>query len=179
MEDGGAAWPASVEEERAWRERHYTQDDTPLSPEARKAFVGLSWWPIDARWRVRGVTLQRHEARVAGKLPATGEDAVALDEVGAFSFTLAGAPVRLRAYQPAPGETDEDYILIPFRDATSGKETYGAGRYLDLELVDGDVYELDFNRAYHPYCAFDDAWACVLPPPENRLPFRVVAGERF
>lgn len=177
--DERVAWPVSVEEERAWRERHYTQDDTPLSPDARKAFPGLKWWPVDARWLVRGVKLARHPQRMPGKLPATGDDAVALDEVGAFTFELAGAQVRLIAYQPAPGETDEDYVLIPFRDETSGRETYGAGRYLDLELTTVGVYDLDFNRAYHPYCAFDDAWACVLPPPENRLPMRVEAGERL
>lgn len=173
-----APWVDAVEEERAWRERHYLADDTPLAPESRAAFRGLSWWPIDPRFRAEGVKLTRH-APTSGDLPATGEDAVRLVEVGTFAFELLGQPARLLAYEPAPGEADEAYILIPFRDATSGSETYGGGRYLDVEPNADDAYDLDFNRAYHPYCAFDDAWACVLPPPQNRLAQRVEAGERL
>lgn len=173
------AWRLDVERERAWREALYTGSETPLSPEARAAFRGLRWFAADPAFRVRGVPLQRHPAPLPGRLAATGPDAVELLEVGAFAFDLAGTPCRLLAYEPAPGESDEPYVLVPFRDATSGRETYGAGRYLDAEPVGGDAFDLDFNRAYHPYCAHDDAWACVLPPAENRLPVPVEAGERL
>lgn len=168
-----------VEAERAWREDLYRGAQTPLAPEARKAFSGLRWWPIDPRYRIEGVKLARHSAPIAGRLAATGPDAVALLEVGVLTFELAGAPCRLLAYEPAPGESDEAYILIPFADLTSGKGSYGAGRYLDVEPNAADVYTLDFNRAYHPYCVFDDAWSCALPPHENRLAVRVEAGERL
>jgi uncharacterized protein (DUF1684 family) len=74
-------------------------------------------------------------------------------------------------------------IFLPFRDETSGRETYGAGRYL-LDTVKGadlggtdETLVLDFNFAYNPSCAYDDSWACPLAPPANRLPFRVAAGE--
>lgn len=174
-----APWPAVVEEERRWREAHYAGEDTPLGHEARARFRGLRWYPVDARWRLEGVRLERHARPRPGRLGSTGDDAVELLEVGAFAFDLVGQRVRLLAYEPAPGEADEPYVLIPFRDATSGAETYGAGRYLDLEPSADDVYDLDFNRAYHPYCAHDDAWSCTLPPPENRLPVRVEAGERL
>lgn len=173
------AWPADVMEERAWRERHYTDADTPLSPESRARFPGLRWFPVDARFRVRGAKLARHAARRPGNLAATGVDAVVLEEVGVFTFRLLDQDCALTAYQPEPGQTDEDYLLMPFRDGTTGHETYGAGRYLDLELRDDDTYDLDFNRAYHPYCAFDDAWACIVPPPQNRIAVRVEAGERL
>jgi uncharacterized protein len=176
--DDEAAWRAEVESERAARDAHYRGEDTPLSPEARKTFRGLRWWPIEARWRVEA-RLARHPVPLPGRLGATGPDAIALLEVGAFDLALLGQPCRLLAFAPAPGEADEDYLLIPFRDATSGRETYGAGRYLDLEPHAGERYVLDFNRAYHPYCAHDDAWSCALPPPENRLPFKVEAGERL
>lgn len=174
-----AAWAKAVEEERAWRGALYTGPETPLSPDARASFPGLKWFPLDERFRVRSVRLERHPQPIPGRVGATGPDALDLLEVGQLRFELAGVLCRLFAYEPAPGETDEDFILIPFRDATSGKTTYGAGRYLDLEPHPGDVYELDFNRAYHPYCAFDDAWACTLPPPENKLAVRVEAGERL
>jgi uncharacterized protein (DUF1684 family) len=172
-------WRDAVLEERRWRNDLYLGAESPLAPDARAAFKGLQWWPLDPRFRAPGVRLARHPAPLPGRLAATGADAVELLEVGAFSFELAGAPCRLLAYEPAPGEADEPYILIPFRDATSAKETYGGGRYLDLEPAADDVHDLDFNRAYHPYCAYDEAWACVLPPRENRLPVRVEAGERL
>ena len=173
------AWRLDVQRERAWREALYTGSQTPLAPGARAAFNGLRWFPVDPAYRVPAVKLRRHEAPRPGRLAATGEDAVELLEVGALDFDLLGKPCRLLAYAPAPGESDEPYLLLPFQDATSGRETYGAGRYLDLEPRDDDAYELDFNRAYHPYCAHDAAWACVLPPPDNRLTVRVEAGERL
>lgn len=173
------AWRAAVESEREAREANYLGKDTPLSPERRREFKGLRWWPLDPRYLVEGVRLERHPVPMPGRLGSTGDDAIQMLEVGAFSFTLLGQPCRLLAYAPAPGEADEDYLLIPFRDGTTGAETYGAGRYLDLEPDAEDAYDLDFNRAYHPYCAHDDRWACVLPPRENRLPVRVEAGERL
>ena len=172
-------WRSLVEAERAERNALYLGPETPFAPEARKAFSGLRWWPLDPAFRVERVRLARHPEPVPGRLAATGDDALQMLEVGTFSFTLKGQPCRLLAYAPAPGEADEDYLLVPFRDGTTGDETYGAGRYLDLEPHAEDVYDLDFNRAYHPYCAYDDAWSCTLPPPENRLPVRVEAGERL
>ncbi|HUR68338.1 MAG TPA: DUF1684 domain-containing protein [Candidatus Thermoplasmatota archaeon] len=166
-----------VQEERRWRNELYLGPETPLAPEARKAFQGLRWWPVDPRFRVPA-RLLRHREPLPGRVGATGADAVAMLEIGALEFSLLGLPARLFVYEPAPGEVDETYYLVPFRDATSGQETYGGGRYLDLE-PGADAFELDFNRAYHPYCAYDDAWACTMPPPENRLPVRVEAGERL
>lgn len=173
------AWADEVLAEQEWRSALYLGPESPLSAEARKVFRGLRWWPLDARYRVEGVKLARHARPVAGRLAATGPDPVEMVEVGVLAFDLLGAPCRLFAYEPAPGEADEAYILVPFRDATSGRETYGGGRYLDLEPRSNDVYTVDFDRAYHPYCAFDEAWSCAVPPPENRLPLRVEAGERL
>ena len=70
-------------------------------------------------------------------------------------------------------------VFVPFLDATSGHETYGAGRYLDLEPEDDGTYTLDFNLAYHPSCVYDVLFSCPLTPAENRLPERIEAGERL
>ena len=67
---------------------------------------------------------------------------------------------------------------MPFRDGTSGRETYGAGRHLDIRVEANGSYVLDFNFAYNPYCAYSDAYSCPLPPAENWLPVRIEAGER-
>ena len=74
---------------------------------------------------------------------------------------------------------DEGFLFVPFVDATSGSETYGAGRYLDLEPEDDGTYTLDFNLAYHPSCVYDPKFSCPLTPSENRLPVRIEAGERL
>ena len=74
---------------------------------------------------------------------------------------------------------DPAYLFVPFLDATSGTETYGAGRYLDLEPEDDGTYALDFNLAYHPSCVYDVIYSCPLTPAENRLPDRIEAGERL
>lgn len=172
-------WKQAVLDEREGRNALYLGPESPFAPEARKAFHGLAWWPIDERFRIPSVPLKRHAVPKSGRLAATGGDALAMLETGIFEFDLLGTPCTLLAFEPAPGEVDEPYILVPFRDATTGEETYGAGRYLDLEPIARDVYDLDFNRAYHPYCAYDEQWSCTLPPPENKLGVRVEAGERL
>ena len=172
-------WPEDVLAEREARNALYLGAETPLRPDARRAFHGLQWWPVDARFRLEGTRLQRRAVPKPARLATTGDEGVLFLETGTFAFTLLGVACRLLAFEPAPGEVDEPYILIPFRDATTGNETYGAGRYLDLDPREDDAYDLDLNRAYHPYCAYDDAWSCTLPPPENRLAVRVEAGERL
>ena len=98
------------------------------------------------------------------------------NKVGFFEVGLAGENVRLQAYQSA--ERDDPHLFIPFRDSTSGKETYGAARYLDINVEHDDDYVLDFNLAYNPYCAYNDGYVCPLPPAENWLKSAIRAGER-
>jgi uncharacterized protein (DUF1684 family) len=76
-------------------------------------------------------------------------------------------------------EEFEKYLFVPFTDLTSGKETYGGGRYLDLEVPDGDSLEVDFNYAYNPYCAYTDGYSCPIPKPESRLSISILAGEKL
>ncbi len=91
-----------------------------------------------------------------------------------LSFNIEGEPVELTALR-SPGHPG---LFLPFRDATSGSESYGAGRYLDLEdPVDGKLH-VDFNLAYNPYCAYSDDYSCALPPHENWLTVPIRAGER-
>jgi uncharacterized protein len=89
---------------------------------------------------------------------------------------VKGQTLRLAAF--APAATRVDRLFVPFRDATTGKTTYEAGRYLDLDRTATGVYQLDFNRAYNPNCYFSPTWACPLPPRENTLPIDISAGEQ-
>jgi len=97
---------------------------------------------------------------------------------GSFAVDVGGEPVTLTAYKSDP---DEDRLWVPFRDETNDEETYGGGRYLDLEAPDdraGDAWVLDLNDAYNPYCAYSDAYECPMVPMENWLDVRVEAGEK-
>ncbi len=92
---------------------------------------------------------------------------------GRVEFQVEGEAASLTVFA-SPGHPG---FFVPFRDATSGRETYGAGRYLDLEADPYGMLDLDFNLAYNPYCAYSDAYSCPLPPPENWLTVRIEAGE--
>ncbi len=90
------------------------------------------------------------------------------------SFEVDGKDTSLTLY----GTDHGDGYFLPFRDATSGKETYGAGRYLDIHPQSGGYVTIDFNLAYNPYCAYNDAYSCPLPPGENWLQVPIRAGEK-
>ena len=143
---------------------------------ARAAFKGLRYFPIDPRYRVVA-SFAPHATPVTLRVPNVLGMVEEMSSPGTASFALPGsaAPLQLDAVRE-PGETELFFI---FRDATSGKTTYGAGRFLyAAPPVDGKVV-LDFNRAYSPPCAFTPHATCPLPPPHNRLPVAVEAGEMF
>ena len=98
--------------------------------------------------------------------------------VGSLAFTLKGQPLTLTAFVDA-SENDMRRLFVPFGDLTNGSETYQGGRYLDLDRTATGVYDLDFNRAYHPYCLFNSGYDCPVPPRENRLALPIRAGERL
>jgi uncharacterized protein (DUF1684 family) len=140
--------------------------------DARVHFKGLQYFPVDARWR-----LEAHFEPYAPmkKIPIINilgmeED---MDSPGALSFTLDGKSYKLDAVLEQ-GETD---YFIMFGDATSGKQTYGAGRFLYTSPPKDGVTLLDFNKSYNPPCAFSPYATCPLPPPQNKLPIAVTAGE--
>lgn len=181
--------PAPDLEYRAAIEREWSDDDayfrsapgSPLRPEDREGFPGIPHFPIDEAWRLRGLRLEPYtgSAPIAFGIEATlGEPRPAI-RVGQFRFTRDGVEHRLVAYKfVLDGEVDER-LFVPFMDATTGVETYGAGRYLDaVEAPDG-TWTLDFNRSSHPSCAYNPRFSCPITPAENRLPTRVEAGVRL
>jgi hypothetical protein len=98
--------------------------------------------------------------------------------VGWLEFVLKAQPLKLTAFVEV-GAPNNDRLFVPFNDLTSGTETYPGGRYLDLYRNATGIYEIDFNRAYFPYCYYSPTWECPIPPAENRLKVPVRAGERF
>jgi len=141
--------------------------------ETRRDFKGLDYFPVDPKWRL--------EARFEPFNPPhhiaiTNVLGMVSDEVapGELVFTVDGKEVRL---QPILEQGETDYFII-FKDATSGKETYPAARYLYASPAKDGKTVIDFNKAYNPPCAFTAYATCPLPPQQNRLPFRVEAGEK-
>ena len=98
-----------------------------------------------------------------------------MESPGALVFSKDGRDWRLDAVLEQPGDTE---LFVMFADATSGHETYGAGRFLRVPLPAGDTVRVDFNKAYNPPCALNDFATCPLPPSQNRLRLRIEAGEK-
>jgi uncharacterized protein len=150
--------------------------DSPIPPSERPSFKGLKYFPPDDSYRVTS-KLERFDTPKPIVISTSTGTQQAYVRYGAFSFQIQGKTLKLFVYKSAEDPYARS-LFVPFSDATSGRETYGAGRYLDLEEQGGDDYELDFNMAYNPYCAYSEEYTCPIPPIENRLPVRILAGEK-
>jgi uncharacterized protein (DUF1684 family) len=158
----------------------YTEG-TPLTPEQQASFKGLKYFEPDVKYRVGGILKKARKLEVI--LMKTSTDRVpAYERYGEVTFELDGKELKLAVYRNKKMldlSQDTNMLFIPFRDMTSGSETYGGGRYIDCEIpVAGDIIDLDFNKAYNPYCAYNHKYSCVIPPEENRLPVKIKAGEK-
>jgi len=168
-----------MEAARAAKDDRFRNDpDSPVPPHARAAFRGLAYFPIDEAYRVTA-RVERLPSPQRVRVVASGGDVRDYERACVLRFELRGRALSLAGFVPEEGQSDEPYLFVPFQDATSGKESYGGGRYLDPDVPSGPTLSIDFNEAYHPYCVYDDSWSCVIPPPENRLPIAVRAGERL
>lgn len=142
-------------------------------------FEGLAFFKVEPAYRIN-----TKFTRSIGKkfeMPTTTDRKPIYRRYGYVDFQLDGKEYRLTVYQNMALKKQKEYkkyLFIPFRDLTSGKETYGGGRYLDTEIPSGDVLILDFNRAYNPYCAYSHRYSCPIPPEENTLKVAIRAGEK-
>jgi uncharacterized protein (DUF1684 family) len=170
----------AVEAERARKDDWFrSSPSSPLPHEVRHDFVGLPYFPVDPSLRFEDLRLEPYAGSEpsAFQIPTSDGQLRPAHRAGTFTFERDGVAHQLTAYVVDGGESDS--LFVPFLDATSGHESYGAGRYLDLEPEPDDTYALDFNLAYHPNCVFSEWYSCPLTPTENRLPIRIEAGERL
>ena len=140
--------------------------------EVARSFAGFHWLPIDEKYRVTARFIKDPAPRQSHIPNQLGDDQVFTTE-GHVEFTLNGETVRLRPMTTKPGR-----LYFIFRDGTSGKETYETARFLYSDLKGDGTTVLDFNQAYNPPCAFNPYTTCPLPPQENRLKVRILAGEK-
>jgi uncharacterized protein len=144
-----------------------------LQNPAIQKFTGTTWFPIDAAYQVTA-TFTAYDKPEQRYIPVTHVDSKELHtSTGDVSFQIGGKTVRLRTF------LDDDELFVMFQDQTNGRETYGGGRFLHAALPKDGKTVLDFNKAFNPYCSVNTYVMCPIPPPENRLDFKVPAGETY
>ena len=148
--------------------------DSPMPTDKHTEFLPLSYYDPDIAYRIPA-TLALADEPVLVDMPTSTGTVDRLQMVGVLEFFFDGEPRTLSAFVSAGGGS----LFVPFRDETSGAETYGAGRYLDIDATSTGIYSIDFNRAYNPNCYFNPEFICPLPPPRNRLTTAIRAGERL
>jgi len=173
-------WLDEIKQMRADKDEFFTEHpQSPIQPEMRDDFEGLAYFDPKPEFRVPT------RVRVYGnpepiELEVTAGQPIRYLQRFIFEFELRDERQQLAGYQQE--DEDTDTIFIPFRDKTTGQQSYYQGRYMETEpeeeLTNGDTVTLDFNLAYNPFCAYSETFACPLPPEENWLDVAVPAGER-
>ncbi len=171
------------EEIAAFREQYKSQFlKDSQSPLKKEDIAFLTFYEPDESFRVKCQFKPLRKSEPF-ELPTSSGKTKTYVVFGQLKFRLNGQRLRLNVYRSPDlmrNPLYEDYLFIPFKDLTNGKDTYGGGRYLDLRMreIEGDRIWLDFNKAYNPYCAFSEGYSCPIPPKENHLKTRVEAGEK-
>ncbi|WP_323788584.1 DUF1684 domain-containing protein [Psychroserpens sp.] len=151
---------------------------SPLKDKDRKQFVGLDFFKYDSTFVVKA-NLKRTPDTDWFDMKTTTSRVSPERIYGILTFELKGNTYALHVYQGKDvmkQEGLEDYLFLPFLDDTNGEESYGGGRYIDLRIPKGDTVEIDFNKAYNPYCAYNDKYSCPIVPRVNYLALDVRAG---
>ena len=151
---------------------------SPLSPEQRDSFAGLNYYAPLAEWVIAAPLVYYDGDEPTIEMETSTGDIRHYRRWAKFMFTVEGESAELTIYSDPWGES----LFLPFKDATNGGDSYGAGRYLDNHRpglsVRGDQVVVDFNYGYNPYCAYSAAYSCPLPPSENWLTVSIQAGEK-
>lgn len=162
---------SELEEFRAAKDDFFRNDPhSPLTREQKKYFSGLRYFPENPALRME-VDVEVFTQYQEIEMQTSTGDVRMYRRYGHFTFEVDGQPTQLTIYG------DEENFFLPFVDGLAGKETYPAGRYLEPERLEHERFLVDFNLAYNPYCAYNDAWSCPLTPFENRVKVPVRAGE--
>lgn len=159
-------------------EYYLNKETSPLKNKERRKFEHHNFWEISTDY----VVTARFERITTVDTVVMGTSAGTKKLYQPFAmvyFTIDGQECELTVYQSLKWrdvEGYENFLFLPFRDATSGKGSYGGGRYLDLEIPENDEIVLNFNLAYNPYCAYTTGYFCTIPPANNTLEVPIKAG---
>lgn len=173
----GQPYPDQIAAWRADKDQFMRSAQSPVPPDRRGGFPPLSYFGLDPEYRVPA-SLDVMRGDDVMEMPTSTGQRRQMRRIGKLHFTLKAQPGTLTAFVEAT-ENDMRRLFVPFGDLTNGLETYQGGRYLDLDRTATGIYDLDFNRAYHPFCLYNPTYDCPVPPPENRLKIPVRAGEKL
>lgn len=169
---------------REGRDKEFrNKEESPLKEKDFSSFNGLNYFPEDKKFRVNAKFTRTSDEKYF-QMPTSSGKSTKFVKYGILSFKLNGKPQTLNVYQPDAEVLKKfpefaDLLFVPFRDVTSGKETYGGGRYIDIKMPVKNKVILDFNLAYNPNCAYgSDEYSCPIPPKENFLQAEIKAGEK-
>ena len=169
---------------REGRDKEFrNKEESPLKDEDFSIFKGLDYFPVNKKFQVNADFTQTTDERYF-QLPTSSGKTKKYKKFGVLKFRLNGKNYSLNVYQAdaevlAKYPEYKDLLFVPFKDATSGKATYGGGRYVDIKTPLGGKVILDFNLAYNPNCAYgSDRYSCPIPPKENFLQVEINAGEK-
>jgi len=164
---------SELNEFRAEKDKFYgSHPQSPLTGAQRKNFKGLKYFPENESLRFEA-KVEEFPVKEGFDMQTSTGGVQHYERYGKFSFEVDGQMAALVIYRSEHG------FFLPFVDSLAGSETYPAGRYLEPETLPGGRFFIDFNLAYNPYCAYNEAWSCPITPAENRLKVAVRAGEKL
>ena len=163
-----------LEQFRQHKDMFFKDDPhSPLEPEQQEEFVGLNYYPENPDLRF-DLEIDRFDEQDEIQMQTSTGSVATYKRWGTITFPVGDEEATLTVYAAVGGGG----FFLPFMDATNGTETYDGGRYLEIDPRPDGSFEVDFNLAYNPYCAYNEHWSCPIPPKENRLSVPIEAGEK-
>ncbi len=176
-EETGGDYVSRIQVERAAKDQAFRDQPNEPVPAAKVGqFLPLKYFPPDPDYAVPA-SLNPSTERTPVEMVTSAGKIRKHERVGVLEFTLKGQPMTLGAYVEEGASLKR--LFVPFKDMTSGTETYAAGRYLELDATASGVYTIDFNKAFNPYCYYNASYDCPYPPRESVLSLPIRAGERL
>jgi uncharacterized protein (DUF1684 family) len=170
-------YAGTITANRALKDESFrSSSDSPIPPEKKSALLPLAYYPVDEAYAVPA-EIEMSQDRSRLKIPTSTGKLRDYERLGTLRFSLKGQRMQLTAFSEVGQRVSR--LFVPFADATSGEETYAAGRYMELDPTATGIYVVDFNGAYHPFCYYNEEYDCPFPPAENRLDIPIRAGERL
>ena len=165
---------SNLEEFRQAKDHFMGHDpDSPLTPDQITAFTGLKYFTENSEL-IFELPVEIFDSNETIEVQTSTGDVSEYVRWGNIHFEVEGGSAQLTIFRDTQGPG----YFLPFTDTTSGKESYGAGRYVEIEILKDGRIGIDFNMAYNPYCAYNEDWSCPLTPFENRLQVPIRAGEK-
>jgi uncharacterized protein (DUF1684 family) len=169
------AYVTQITEARAIKDKTFREEPEPIPRDKVDVLLPLRYYAPDPAYSAPA-ELKLADQRPVFEMPTSTGKLRRMERVGVLEFLLRGQPMSLAAFveegQPL------ELLFVPFADLTTGKETYPAGRYLEIRPTSTGFYTIDFNTAFNPTCAYNAAYDCPFPPPSNRLKVEIRAGEK-